>query len=156
MVHGSVICLLFMKICLNVINGLYIGTLNMNTCVMNKNCREDYCNNNIVNTMSDMQCFEKIKYILQPLIHNLHWTYLRDSDSFTTQLKSFCYTIYLSKPCFELEEITISFYPNKHIYHFSLPITNSIYNYYTKIHGFESACHFLENYVSTITTPCVN
>ena len=135
----------------------------MNTCIsiMNKNCQEDYCTNNSENIISeniisentlytDMQCFEKFKSILQPLIHNLHWTYLQKSDNFSTSLNSSCYTIYLSKPHFELEEITISLYPNKNIYHFSLPITNSIYNYYTKIHGFESACHFLENYVSTI------
>ena len=127
----------------------------MNTCISitNKNWREDYCSNSCENIISEninMQCFEKFKSILQPLIHNLHWTYLRDSDNFTTSLKSSYYTIYLSKPHFELEEITVSFYPNKNIYHFSLPITNSIYNYYTKIHGFESACRFLENYVSTI------
>ena len=92
------------------------------------------------------QRFNKIISILNTLVSDTEWNYLHNSNTIHVFFKN--HTIYLSKLYFELEEISIYINPSNDSYHFSLPIKNSVYNYYTKIHGSDNACKFLETYIS--------
>lgn len=58
--------------------------------------------------------------------------------------------IVMNKKYYELHEINIE-YKNS-FYHFSLPVNNSIYSYYTKIADEQQSIDFIISYIDSITS----
>ena len=90
---------------------------------------------NIDNTNSEH--LEPFQYVLAQLVEH-GWLFVKSDSNIITMSKLF----------YELQEITIEYKYNH--YHLTLPINNSIYSYYKKIHDFYDALDYLELYIDNL------
>ena len=112
----------------------------MTTCVANVT--------NVTNVVTnvDTNVDTNVNLELEPfknILHHLHhkgWQ-LIDKPHISDKLV-------MNKKYYELQEILVEYKNN--YYHFSLPINNSIYSYYKKIHDMDNAIDFLTNYVDRL------
>ena len=76
------------------------------------------------------------KNILQPLTSH-GWQFIKEKDD----------EIQMNKKYSELEDISIKQSTSTNVIHISVPIQNSIYNYYKRHTDLEASKDFLNNYV---------
>jgi len=87
-----------------------------------------------VNNIDSREHLKLFQYILNPLLKQ-GWIYVIYGSNHISMNKKF----------HELEEITIEYKNN--CYHFTLPLNNSIFSYYKKLHDLDTALNYLKSYV---------
>jgi hypothetical protein len=90
---------------------------------------------NIHNTSNEQ--LEHFRNVLNPLVEH-GWRFIQSDLNIITMNKVF----------YELEEITIEYRNN--LYHFTLPLNNSIYSYYKKFYNFYDALNYLKLYTDNL------
>ena len=105
---------------------------------------DKYSVESIIDLVDNNVCIlEPFKHLLKPLIANEWQTVTHNEDSISSN------TITINKKNNEYDTINIEFMDS--YYHFSLPIPNSKYNYYTKIKYSQPAFDFFEQFIEQIT-----
>ena len=87
-----------------------------------------------VNNIDSREHLEAFHYVLNPLL-KYGWKFVIYESNH----------ISINKKFHELEEITIEYKNN--CYHFTLPLNNSIFSYYKKLHDLDTALNYLNSYV---------
>ena len=87
-----------------------------------------------VNNIGSSERLKLFQYILNPLLEQ-GWIFVTYESNHISMNKKF----------HELEEITIEYKNN--CYHFTLPLNNSVFSYYKKIHDLDTALNYLKSYV---------